>query len=185
LERELSLKATGLRSGPKNNRETPNHTHFGKRSGATMSDQQLPAEPAVGDQDDSDNQILEAFRRKSYFGVYHFLFDAWQAWMINTERRSIAPLCRIVIGDEDDGSVLIDKNVLITGLLHLADDLTSTVAFNIRRASELPGMVLDVPGGEPHVIELIDDIEGSLKEIRELIEKKKIFAAVDDGEDKQ
>lgn len=150
-----------------------------------MSDQQVPAEPAEGDQDENDNPILKAFGRKSSFGVYHFLFEFWQAWMINSEKKKIAPLCRIIIGDDDDGGVLLDKNVIVTGLLHLAGDLTSAVAFNIHGASELPGFVLDVPGGKSHVIELIDDIEETLKEIRELIEKNRIFAAADDDEHKQ
>ena len=150
-----------------------------------MSDQQVPAEPAEGDQDESDNPILEAFRRKSSFGMFQFLFEHWQAWMINTESKTIAPLCRVIIGDEDDGSVLIDKNVVVTGLLHLARDLTSAAAFNFQQVSELPGFVMDVPGGESHVIELIDNLEGLLKEIRGMVEKNKIFAAVEDDGHKQ
>src|SRR3979411_2805493 len=113
-----------------------------------MSDQQVPAEPTEGDEDESFDRILEAFSRKSSFGASQFLFEFWPAWMFMPKGKQIAALCRILIGDEDDGSVLLDKIVFITGLLHLAQNLTSAVAFNIRRASELPGFVMDVPGGE-------------------------------------
>jgi hypothetical protein len=105
--------------------------------------------------------------------------------IIQSEGKTIAPLCRIIIGDEDDGSVLIDKNVVVTGLLHLARDRTSAAAFNFQQVSELPGFVMDVPGGESHVIELVDNLEGLLKEIRGMVEKNKIFAAVEDDRHKQ
>jgi hypothetical protein len=150
-----------------------------------MSDQQALVQPTDGDQDEIDHPALRSFGRKSSFGVYQFLFEFWQAWMIIPEQKRLAPLCRIILGDEDDGSVLLDKTVIVTGLLHLADDITRAVAFNIHRASELPGFALDVPGGESHVIELIDGLEESLKEIRAIIESNKIFAPVndEDGDD--
>jgi len=48
-----------------------------------------------------------------------------------------------------------------------------------------PEFVMDVPGGESHVIELIDDLEDLLKEIRGMVEKNKIVAAVEDDGHKQ
>jgi hypothetical protein len=151
-----------------------------------MTDQQVPMpEPRDGDQEETDNPVLEEFRRKTSPAILYFLFDYWPAWMISTQRKAIAPICRILLGDDEDGSVLIDKHVHLTGLLHLADDLTSTVAFNLQRAMDLPGFVMDVPGGESHVLELIDAIEGQLKEIRSIVEKNKLFAVVEDDEHKQ
>jgi hypothetical protein len=149
-----------------------------------MSDQQVPTEPTEGDQDESNHRIQEVFGRKSSFGALQFLFEFWPAWMFN-KNKHFAPICRIIIGDEDDGSVLVDKTVLVTGLLHLANDLASAVAFNIQRASELPGFLMDTPGGEPHVLELMDDLEGQIKEIRGMIEKNKLFAAIEDDEHDQ
>ena len=143
-----------------------------------MSDPQVPTE---SNQDEPDPRFL-AFRRKSSIGVYHFFFDFWPAWMVDGEAKDIAPFCRIIIGDDDDGSVLIDKNVLLTGLLHLISDLTNTVEFNIERALKLPGLTMSVPGGKPHVLELIDDIEDSFKDIREMIESNRVIAGVDDDD---
>jgi hypothetical protein len=147
--------------------------------GILMTDRQASSEVVEGGQDSRDNRIAEVFSRKSSFGILEFLFEFWPAWMFNKKKRFL-PICRIIIGDEDDGSIVIDKNVVITGLLHLASDLTSAVEYNIRSASELSGFVMDVPGGEAHVLELIDDLEGQLKEIREMVENKNLFAAVDD-----
>ena len=147
-----------------------------------MSDQRAPDERTGGGDVDDDNEALKAFRRKSSPGVWQFFYDWWPAWMIDTERNRLAPLCRIMIGDDDDGSLLIDKHVILTGLLHLAINLTRTAESTIQRASEISGFVMDTPGGEAHVLELIDDLQGSLKEIREIIENKKMFAAVEDDE---
>jgi hypothetical protein len=147
-----------------------------------VSDQQAPAEPTASDQEENEDQILEAFHRKSSFGASQFLFEYWPAWMFSSKRKAIAPLCRIIIGDENDGSVLLDRPVLITGLLHLAQSLASSVAFNIQRASELPGVAMDVPGGVSHVLEIIDDLEGQLRDIRKMVEKKDLFLPDDDEE---
>src|SRR6516164_9745613 len=100
-----------------------------------MTDHQVPSEATDDAQDENDNRILEAFSRKSSFGTVQFLFEFWPAWMFN-KKKQFAPICRIIIGDEDDGSVILDKAVLITGLLHLAGDLANAVKFNIRRTSE-------------------------------------------------
>jgi hypothetical protein len=98
--------------------------------------------------------------------------------------RRFAPVCRIVLGDEDDGSVLMDKPVLITGLLHLADDLVNAEEFNIGRASELTDVVMDVPGGQAHVLGLITDLEGRLNRIRALVGANSLFGEVKDDEQK-
>jgi hypothetical protein len=141
-----------------------------------VSDEQMPPEPTEGDRDENEDRILETFARKSSFGVSQFLFEFWPAWMFSSKGHAIAPLCRIVLGNEDDGEVLLDKVVLVTGLLHLAEDLTSAVRFNFQRASELPGFVLDLPGGESHMLEIVGELEGHLKQIREIISENKLFA---------
>jgi hypothetical protein len=143
-----------------------------------VTDQQAPAE--VPHDDNENDLILEAFRRKSSYGVAQFLFEFWPAWMFSPKRKAIAPLCRVIIGDDDDGSILIDKSVLITGLLHLAEALTRAVAFNFQRASELPGISVDVPGGESHVLGIIGSVEEQLKIIRKTVENKNFILPDDD-----
>jgi len=141
--------------------------------------------PEDKEEDQVENQIQETFDRNSTFAKYNFLFEFWQAWMINATKRHVLPICRIIIGDEDDGSVLLDKPVMITGLLHLAYDLTKAAGFNISRVSELPGFVMDLPGGESHVVELIEALENELKEIRRIVEGNKLFAAVEDDKERE
>jgi hypothetical protein len=147
-----------------------------------MSNQQAPDQSTEGDNDDHD-VALEAFSRKASAGVYNFLYDYWPTWMIDVEGKRIAPLCRILIGDDDDGQILLDKNVLLTGILHLASKLTATATANIWRASKMDGYLLHVPGGEPHVREIIDELESSLKQIRKIIDNNKMFAVIEDDED--
>jgi hypothetical protein len=136
-----------------------------------------------GDDEGEYSSIVDAFSRKSSVGVYQFLFDFWPAWMVDGQRKSISPLCRIILGDDDDGSIVLDKNVLLTGILHLIEDLTRAVAVNTKRAAELPGFSMSVPGGESHVRGIIDRIESILKDVRAMVDNDHIFVGFDDEED--
>jgi hypothetical protein len=148
-----------------------------------MTDQQASADER---DDHDDDDVVEAFVRKSTVGVYQFLFEFWPAWMVNGKRKKIAPLCRIVVGDDDDGSVLLDKNVMITGLLHLVADLTRAVSVNIGNAEGMPEYTMEVPGGMPHVLELLGHIEDVLKDIRHKTESRPIFVGFEgEGDDRE
>jgi hypothetical protein len=143
-----------------------------------MVDQQAAPEQNE-DEQEKISPALEAFNRKASIGVFQFLYEDYPTWIVYGEDKKIAPFCRIVIGDDDDGTILLDKSVLITGILHLIGNLTHTTYNNIKLASELPGFVMPVPGGAPHVLEAVTYIERGLREIRELVEKNEIFEPLD------
>jgi hypothetical protein len=142
-----------------------------------MADQEIA--PAINHHGETEfDRSINAFNRKATIGVVNFLYEDYPAWIVYGEEKTIAPFCRVIVGDDDDGSVLVDKTVLVTGILHLASDLTRTVSTNIQMALELPGFVMDVPGGTPHVLEIITEIEETLEKIREMAEKSKVFSDV-------
>ena len=148
-----------------------------------MADQQVSSEPTEGGQG-ADSPSAE-FGRIATIGVAQFLFEDFPAWIVFGEQKEIAPVLRIILGDDDDGSVLLDKTVLITGLLHLISDLTHSVSTNIHLALELPGFSMRVPGGASHVLELVTDIEDEVKKIREGVETNEIFVGIDDERDEK
>jgi hypothetical protein len=124
------------------------------------------------------DRVDAKFRKNSSVGIVQFLFEYWPAWIVYPETETITPLCRIVLGNDDDGSVLLDKNVFLTGLLHLTEDLLDVVAINVQRCTKISGYKIDVPGGENHVLELLDELESSIKTIRK-IAKKGVFKDIE------
>ena len=114
----------------------------------TETEGKTSSEPTEdGETEEDVSPIISAFRRKATAGIFQFLFEDYPSWMVFGNAKAIAPFCRIIIGDDDDGTVLLDKNVLITGMLHLIDDLTRSVISNVHLATELKGFVFPVPGG--------------------------------------
>ena len=141
-----------------------------------MADEQVA--PGIDQHEAEIDRSISAFNRKATVGVVNLLYEDYPAWIVYGKDKTIAPFCRIIVGDDDDGAVLMDKNVLVTGILHFISDLTRTVSTNIEIALDLPGFVLDVPGGTPHVLELLTDIEERLGRIREMAEKNDVFSDV-------
>jgi hypothetical protein len=143
-------------------------------------DEHAAPEPTEEGQDETDIPSVAAFRRKATIGVFNFLFAYFQTWIIDGKAKTIAPFGRIVLGDDDDGSILLDKTVLITGVLHLISNLTKAVSDDIEEALTLPGFVMPVPGGPSHVMELLADIDNALKGIRKTVESNQEFAGFPD-----
>jgi hypothetical protein len=140
-----------------------------------MAKSQNPHESRENDQAET-SQSEQAFKAKATVGVYNFFYEDYPAWIVFGEAKEILPFSRIIIGDDDDGSILIDKNVALTGLLHLMSHLATTVRANVSLATELRGFAMPVPGGPDHVLNIIKEIESELSQIRDMIKEKKIFS---------
>jgi hypothetical protein len=69
---------------------------------------------------------------------------------------------------------------MLTGILHLVSNLVGSAGFTIETISEMTGFMAHVPGGEPHVRELVERIEDKLKTIRNIIDNNKMFAVIED-----
>jgi hypothetical protein len=149
-----------------------------------MGDEEKETEPELPGEDDKESRspALRAFERRSFIGDTYFLFQSWPAWFVSPVEKLIAPVSRIYIGDTE-GNIIFQRDVVMTGLLDLIDELSGTIETDIAIASEMPkGFYLSIPGTTQDFVKRLKAIEERLATIVKKIEETKIVKGSESSE---
>ena len=106
---------------------------------------------------------------------------AWQAWVVYPERKEVAPIWRLCIGD-DLGNVVYDRPLVITAVASLVQDLVYMIETDASDIGSLPGFKLSLPGPKVHMLDMLRDARDTISRVLDVFEKNDLISALDEEE---
>jgi len=91
--------------------------------------------------------LMDKFDRAVPIGDPFLLFQSWSAWSVLPEKKRVALISRVVLGD-DKANILFDRNVSLSGLADLLREIANMCLSEITKSSKMPEFKIDIPGPE-------------------------------------
>jgi hypothetical protein len=88
---------------------------------------------------------VDKFEDEIGIGDTFFLFQSWSSWAVHPSDKRIAPFVRIALGDVR-GNVVFNRSMVLTAVADLIEELSDTLLVELKKARDMPGFTLDVPG---------------------------------------
>lgn len=119
----------------------------------------MDQEPSTSTEDDEEiDEIVEKFGEASSIADINVLLRVWPAWIVNHSRKTIAPVLRVYLGD-DEGNVVYNRPVVLSAVADLARGLLRVVAGEIVNASAMSGYQLSLPGEAKDFLETLREVQ--------------------------
>jgi hypothetical protein len=103
----------------------------------------------------------DRFGHAAAIGDTFFFFDYWSAWSVLPERKRIAPVTRIYIGDER-GNVVFERPVVFNALTTLILNFSTALQYEVEKLAQMPGYKF-------HTLRLPDELFAELRKAEEVL----------------
>lgn len=132
--------------------------------------------------DAADRQYEDARDRFSHaaaLGDTFLFFDYWSAWSVIPEKKRIAPVTRIYIGDEQ-GNVVFERPVVFNALADLVVNFSIALRYEVDKLVQMPGYKFHTPQSPADLFANLQKAEEALKAVRDQLEKGGLLVQIGD-----
>jgi hypothetical protein len=143
-----------------------------------------PAQPDVSAQKESPEKVAAraAFSSASTISDVELLFASWPSFVGPLfEQKSIAPICRIYVGDQQ-GKVIFERNLVVSTAARLTEELLLSIAQSVDLGKEYP-FPLDIPVRKKEFVQCLERISKLSAHVASLAKKQRFSHLGEPNED--
>ncbi len=122
------------------------------------------------------------FNEATTIGDVQVFFRAWQSWLIWPDRKMVAPVSRVYIGDSL-GNVVFNRSLVLSTMADLISDLTQVIQSDVKDITEMSGYKLSLPGERTEMLVTLREAREGISQILDTLEKNDLIRGTSDVEE--